>query len=222
MHTSRGQPLPRRAHCPRCERPQRTCLCDLIVAVDHPVPVLVLQHPLEARQAKGSLPLLQLSLARCRVVVGEHFEPGLMAHWLQATAAGPSVLVYPDVPAAPARQWADPAGPVGQLVLLDATWRKSLKLLLDHPALQALPRLPLAVPESSAYGRWRLAPRAGQCATLEAACQALAALPAGQRPATACGLAQLQRQFARWVQRMAAHAVSAPATCRTNSELDPP
>jgi DTW domain-containing protein YfiP len=60
--------------CPRCLLPVSTCVCALVAPVRNEVEVLVLQHPLEAREAKGSARLLALSLVRCRVVVGEVFE----------------------------------------------------------------------------------------------------------------------------------------------------
>ena len=65
----------RRPRCERCALPLRTCLCALVTRVPNDVDVLLLQHPDEAREAKGSARLLRLSLARCRVAVGDVFEP---------------------------------------------------------------------------------------------------------------------------------------------------
>ncbi len=80
------------------------CLCSLCVPVANQVPVLVLQHPNERRQAKGSVSLLRLSLMQCVVEVGETFEPQQLQHWLHADGRG-SVLLYPSqagtVPATP-------------------------------------------------------------------------------------------------------------------------
>jgi DTW domain-containing protein YfiP len=61
-------------------------------------------------------------------------------------------------------------------VVIDATWRKSLRMLLEHPALAALPRLSLHAPAPSCYGAIRVARRADQISTLEATVQALAML----------------------------------------------
>ena len=63
-----------------------------------------------------------------------------------------------------------------RLVVLDATWRKSLRMLLEHPALAALPRLPLDLPEPTRYRAIRAARRPDQVSTLEATVQALAML----------------------------------------------
>jgi DTW domain-containing protein YfiP len=62
-----------------------------------------------------------------------------------------------------------------RLVVLDATWRKSRKMLHQNPALQRLPRLALdEVPQSRYAIRKAHAP--GQLSTLEATCAALAQL----------------------------------------------
>jgi DTW domain-containing protein YfiP len=138
--------------------------------------VLVLQHPHEQRQAKNSVALLRLSLARCEVVVGERFEAQALAALLQRPGRN-TLLLYPDVPAAPAPPASKAAaGEPLRLVVIDATWRKSLRMLLEHPALAALPRLSLDAPAPTRYRAIRAARRADQVSTLEATVQALALL----------------------------------------------
>lgn len=170
-----GTPPPRRATCAHCLRPQATCLCALARPTAHRTEVLVLQHPQEQRQAKNSVALLRLSLARCEVVVGERFE----AATLQALLHRPgweSRLLYPDVAAAPAPPAPAATAKPLRLVVIDATWRKSLRMLLEHPALAALPRLSLAAPAPTRYRAIRAARRPDQVSTLEATVQALAML----------------------------------------------
>jgi DTW domain-containing protein YfiP len=194
-------PLPlRRAACLQCLRPQLTCLCALVRLTAHRTEVLVLQHPQEQRHAKNSVALLRLSLAQCEVVVGERFEPAALAALLQRPGRQ-TRLLYPDVPAAPALpgKGTVPAGAPGtpaltslatgaatatypsagaptRLVVIDATWRKSLRMLLEHPQLAALPRLSLEAPAATHYRAIRAARRADQVSTLEATVQALAQL----------------------------------------------
>lgn len=171
-----GRSTPPRTTCPRCLRPQAACLCALACHTLHGTEVLVLQHPQEQRQAKNSVALLRLSLARCEVVVGERFEPATLQALLHRP--GREVrLLYPDVKAAPAPSatLTTSSTPV-RLVVLDATWRKSLRMLLEHPALAALPRLSLGAPAPTRYSAIRSARRADQVSTLEATVQALALL----------------------------------------------
>ncbi|MED5618445.1 tRNA-uridine aminocarboxypropyltransferase [Ideonella sp. BN130291] len=170
-------PLPaRRIACARCLRPQATCLCALARPIDHRTEVLVLQHPQEQRQAKNSLALLRLSLAHCDVVVGERFAPEALQALLQRLGRE-TRLLYPDVPAAPAPPAPMPAADAPlRLVVIDATWRKSLRMVLEHPALAALPRLSLDAPPPTRYRTIRAARRADQVSTLEATVHALAML----------------------------------------------
>ena len=162
--------------CARCQRPEVTCLCSLAQPTAHRTKVLVLQHQHEQRQAKNSVALLRLSLAHCEVVVGERFAPDALAALLQRPGRD-TRLLYPDVPAAPAPSapQTTASAPV-RLVVIDATWRKSLRMLLEHPGLAALPRLSLDAPAPSCYGAIRTARRADQISTLEATVQALAML----------------------------------------------
>jgi DTW domain-containing protein YfiP len=138
--------------------------------------VLILQHPLEVGHAKNSAGLLHLCLANSRTVVGEAFDAAVLQDLMQEPRY--TVLLYPlsDDPAhaAPAlldaARIADPAHV--RLVVLDATWRKSRKMLHLSPWLQSLPRLSLDDSHVSGYSI-RKAHKPGQCSTLEATCAAL-------------------------------------------------
>ena len=198
-----------RAACVRCLRPQATCLCALVRPTAHRTEVLVLQHPQEQRQAKNSVALLRLSLAHCEVVVGERFAPAA----LQALLQGPgrdTRLLYPDVPTAPAPPaqpaMAVAAGAALRLVVLDVTWRKSLRMLLEHPVLAALPRLSLDAPSPTRYRAIRAARRSDQISTLEATVQALAMLEGPSFDA-----APLLDAFGRFVDEVAVRRQPLPS-----------
>ena len=195
----------RRAACVCCLRPQLTCLCGLAQPTAHRTEVLVLQHPQEQRHVKNSVALLRLSLAHCEVVVGERFAPGVLQALLERPGRD-TRLLYPDVPAAPAATSASsssapglPAGKPLRLVVLDATWRKSLRMLLEHPALAALPRLSLDAPAPTRYRAIRAARRGDQVSTLEATVQALAMMEGPSFDA-----APLLDAFGRFVDGVAA------------------
>lgn len=178
-----GGAAPRRAHCPTCLRPQATCLCRWVSPVHSATTVLILQHPLEVDHAKNTGRLLHLSLPNSRLLVGESWteqvlaDAGLspQASWLLYPRAEPDETAW-TAPASPLPPHSNPApGPPTSLVVLDATWRKSRKMLHLSPWLQALPRLALDDTPASRYAI-RKAHRPGQLSTLEATCAALALL----------------------------------------------
>lgn len=193
----------RRARCERCALPARTCICALVTRVDNEVEVLVLQHPDEAEEAKNSARLLRLGLARCRVVVGEFFEPPTLLALLDGDVSG-AALLYP----------ADTAAGTGltqnaaprRLVVLDGTWRKSLRMLHANPLLQSLPRWAIAATAPARYAALRKARRPAQLSTLEATCAALARIE--DAPAR---YAPLLAAFDRFVADGAARASRGPA-----------
>ena len=171
-----------RPQCTVCLRPLSACICCWVAPTAHEVEVLVLQHPLEVRQAKGSARLLHLSLAHCRLVVGEAFAvpvwPADGKHTLllypdslQDTA--PDLRVPPPLPP----EWLQAPSRL-RLVVLDGTWRKSRKMLYQSPPLQQLPRLALSNLPPSHY-RVRKAHGPDQLSTLEATCYALGQLEGG-------------------------------------------
>jgi DTW domain-containing protein YfiP len=165
--------------CPRCLRPERSCICHWIVKLESLVELIVLQHPLEVHQAKGSARLLHLSVSGSQLQIGESFEPDVLRELLMEDGKT-SLLLYPDNPA---ERHIIPAAPVltvdqlcvpGQLrlIVLDGTWRKSRKMLYQNPLLQQLPRLALSDMPASHY-RIRKAHKPDQLSTLEASCYAL-------------------------------------------------
>jgi DTW domain-containing protein len=182
--------LMKRPICVTCLRAHSACICQWITPVVHSAEVLILQHPMEVDNAKGSARLLHLSLKSSRMVTGEVFDEKELQALLTApsslapqTAMHP-VLLHPEgghdqvlglhtPPPLCAEQLAQPAQI--RLVVIDGTWRKSRKMLYLNPLLQQLPRLSLQSVHASRY-RLRKAHKPDQLSTLEAACAALAQL----------------------------------------------
>jgi DTW domain-containing protein YfiP len=139
------------------------------------VEVLILQHPLEVGNAKGSARLLHLSLPGSVMLTGEAFDPDELAAILYAGGRSP-VLLYPASDSGPG----DVSSPSNlRLVVLDGTWRKSRKMLYLNPLLQGLPRLALQGMPASHY-RIRKAHAPDQLSTLEASVYALMRLDGGE------------------------------------------
>jgi len=167
----------KRALCARCTRPQAACICRWAAATDTRVHLLILQHPMEVNNAKGSARLLHLGVANSTLAVGEAFEPSLLQAMLHAGGRSP-ILLYPDtadMACAPLEPSLLGAPDKLRLVVLDGTWRKSRKMLYQNRLLQNLPRLPLTQMPASHY-LIRKAHAPDQLSTLEASCHALAQL----------------------------------------------
>jgi len=188
----------KRPTCATCLRAQRTCICQWITPTSHAVEVLILQHPLEVANAKGSARLLHLSLPHSRMVTGEVFAEQQLHALLtaplepDAPAQTPkhAILLYPDTPEDAALGLTVPPvlapdllrEPLQlRLIVLDGTWRKSRKMLYLNPLLQRLPRLPLRDMPASHY-LIRKAHRPDQLSTLEATCAALVQLEGSVEP----------------------------------------
>jgi DTW domain-containing protein YfiP len=176
-------PAPRRPSCPACLRAHSACICAFVRPLAARAELLVLQHPLEVRNAKNSARLLHLCLPGSRLVVGETFDPVELSALLHGGGRTP-LLLYPDTPGDAALGIAPPpvfdAGVLAhpermRLVVLDGTWRKSRKMLYLNSELQRLARLALQDVPPSAY-RIRKAHAPHQLSTLEAAALALARL----------------------------------------------
>lgn len=182
---------PKRLQCRRCLRPQSACICQWIRPTPHTTEVLILQHPMEVHQAKGSARLLHLSLPHSRLVVGESFDDAALRALLfepfhpeenDVNDDRPvrPLLLYPVEDAAPEDNHSQPHDSVTdaadsvrhRLVVLDGTWRKSRKMLHLNPLLQQLPRFALHNPPASHYAI-RKAHRPDQLSTYEASCHAL-------------------------------------------------
>ena len=172
--------IPRRATCAACLRAQSACICRFVTPLASRVELLVLQHPLEVHNAKNSARLLHLCLASSRLLAGEVFDAAELDAALHADGRTP-MLLYPQLPGEaalglPAPPCIEPAlrkqPEKLRLVLLDATWRKSRKMLYLNPSLQRLPRLALHDLPPSAY-RIRKAHAPDQLSSLEAAAHAL-------------------------------------------------
>ena len=168
----------KRPTCATCLRPQTACICQWIVPLEPAVEVLILQHPLEVSNAKGSARLLHLCLAHSKLIVAEV----VAEQDLQALLSGKNtILLYPDTPAGQSLGLPEPPAldplwlrePASlRLVVLDGTWRKSRKMLYLNGLLQRLPRLPLRSTPPSHY-LIRKAHAPDQLSTLEASCYAL-------------------------------------------------
>jgi len=167
-----------RSYCHACSLPQSACLCAHVLPQACPFPVLILQHPLEAKHAKSTVPLLRLALPDIRVEITEHLDP------LPPPARGRWWLLYPDAQARDLDAEAAilPMADIGGLIVLDGTWRKTRRLLHLNPWLKQLPALSFSRAPASDYAI-RKGPGGQALSTLESLAHVLNRLDADFTPA---------------------------------------
>lgn len=175
--------MTKRPSCIVCNRPLTTCLCPLVSAVANHAMLVILQHPQEAKEAKNTGQLLHLCLQNSQLFIGETFSEDFFTPFTSPDVQ--DFLLYPDTPDEKSLGLDSPpkldldscrsSGKRMRLWVLDATWRKSRKMLYLNRHLQSLPRLSLHNCPPSIY-TIRKAHSENQLSTLEASCYALGEL----------------------------------------------
>ncbi len=161
--------MTKRSQCPTCHYPLATCVCHATGIVESRHNIVILQHPSETKQAKGTVNLLKLCLPQLQVWLGEtpaDFEP--LRHQLQNDDQT-TYLVYPSEQSQPLEAIADKheTTPKINLIFIDGSWKKAYKIFQLNPWLAALPALHFSHAPRSQY-LIRKASRSDSLSTLEA------------------------------------------------------
>lgn len=178
--------------CPNCQRPEKACICSFTTDIANDIHVVVLQHPSEVSQTKGTIALLSKSLQSCQVLVGENFSEDEC--FLQVVEQYQPVLLYPGEHAKPLnhkglaqltdvtqgnKQSSTKNKPIC-LVVLDGTWKKAYRMYMLSTNLHQLPQVCLP-DDLSNCGQYhiRKVAKKNALSSLEASCYALALLEEG-------------------------------------------
>ena len=138
--------MPRKI-CPNCQRPLLVCYCSALVHVANTTNVIIIQHPLEQKHPFNTGRMAHLCLSNSELIVAEI----LSANQLTRILSTPSALLYPPLPWLSKTNESADYSNIQQLIVIDATWNKSKKILHLHPILQKLPRVNLKGNLSSNY-----------------------------------------------------------------------
>ncbi len=163
----------KRVQCPQCTRPLSVCYCHLIKRIANVWPVHILQHAGEARHALGTARIAALSLENCLLSTTVDSAP--TGQTMDRMLSDSPVLIYPGAEAMPISDLLDL--PPRPLVFIDATWRKSRRLLFETPELRSLPRYALHDMPPTRY-RIRQSKQHNAVSTLEAIIHTLELLEA--------------------------------------------
>ncbi len=166
-----------RAFCYQCRRAKVTCLCGRIEKQPNQIKIIVLQHPDETDNAKGSSIIAELGLLQYQRWIAEDFSDHRELNRLLAEHKSEVAILYPVVGAIELKnEWqAPPELSLKYLIVIDATWRKAKKIWQLQPQLQKLPVFKLTNKQISNY-RIRKVPEDGHLSTVESIVAALRAL----------------------------------------------
>ena len=163
--------------CSICHRPKLACICQFASPIHNEILVVVLLHPKEVKQSKGTLPLLAHSLSNIIIIEGEDFSHNEQLNDILAQYGQQAVLLYPTETAGVLSNLVSSASTPSHkdykcLVLLDATWKKAYRMYMLSKNLQLINHITL--PENI-IGQYdiRKTNKKNALSTLEACCYAL-------------------------------------------------
>lgn len=131
--------------CSRCHYPDKTCICDHVETITCSTEIIVLQHPEEIKNAKGTVRLLSLSLPNLQCFVGETSSDFDDVAQKISAFNGQIYLLFPcDESVALEQVFECKNNRLSALeqkqllIVIDGTWRKALKIYKQNPWLQSL------------------------------------------------------------------------------------
>lgn len=128
----------------RCFKPENSCLCKYTKEIDSGIKFVFLMHPKEAkRQRTGTGNLSHISLKDSEIIVGLDFSKNQRFQSLINDPTYFPVMMYPGPEAWTAKKegFKEAVGDKTLLVIiLDATWFCSKKMIEHNPFLLELPR----------------------------------------------------------------------------------
>jgi DTW domain-containing protein YfiP len=164
-----------RIYCKTCHRAEAGCICRFVCPVDNQPLVVLLQHPSEVKQSKGTVALLQLSLKRCVVFIGQDFSQHQGLTQIIDQYKNNISLLYPSEQAnSLVREHYQPGPSQDQcIILLDGTWKKAYRMYMMSKKLHSIRQVSLP---DGMIGQYliRKTKKNNALSTLEASCYALA------------------------------------------------
>ena len=173
-----------RAYCYQCQKAGEACICGLLPKIHNRTNVVVLQHPTETRNPKGSAIIAKLYLKNHQQWIGENFSHHLLLNRLIEQNPASTAIVYPAKASVSRNQLEAYAqtvnleqskNTISNLIFIDASWRKASKIWHLSKNLHRLPHIRLQPAASSNY-RIRKSPGDDHLSTIEAICHCLSQL----------------------------------------------
>jgi len=175
--------------CSQCQRPEKACICPFSVNIENKINVIILQHPSEVKQSKGTVGLLEQSLTNCEIIVGESFNQDPVLTQRINHYGDKIVLLYPSEQAllvdftalkitdntSLTKSRASQLSDIKCIIILDGTWKKAYRMFMLNTCLHNIKHVVLPSGITSLY-QIRKTKKAHALSSLEACCHALARL----------------------------------------------
>jgi DTW domain-containing protein YfiP len=147
----------KRQICATCGYPQNTCLCAWVNPISSPLNIIILQHPKETKHAKNTVKLLTLGLNKVTVLKGE--KPENWTELVQEVTQHPKnyCVFYPhehsvSLESISSIKQKERYFPTNRnVIFIDASWRKALKIWHLNPWLQQCNTWHFANPPENQY-----------------------------------------------------------------------
>ena len=173
-----------RPHCFRCHKPEVTCYCPTLKAIESDTRIVVLMHPLEYKHPVGTGRMTHQCLANSELIVGVDFTKDARVNEILNDPTLAPMVLFPgpkstDISNLPASQRREmiPEGKTPVIFVIDGTWLLAKKMLHRSPNLQAIPRL-CFVPNRPSRFLIRKQPHANCFSTIESIHELLGLLDA--------------------------------------------
>lgn len=158
-----------RPWCPLCRTARTGCYCARLRPLAPRTEIVLLQHPLERRNAIGTARMTHRGLAGSRLVEGIAFDAHSEIMALLSDSSRESWVLFPGPDSVDIAQAGSAYPPPERLrvFVIDGTWAGARAMLRKSPRMAALPRLSFPVCAPSDY-RVRRQPAPHCLSTIEA------------------------------------------------------
>ncbi|MCW9013437.1 MAG: DTW domain-containing protein [Gammaproteobacteria bacterium] len=165
-----------RAYCYQCHKAKAACICGQSPAIENQTNIIVLQHPAETSNPKGSAIIAKLYLEKIQLWIGEDFSSHSKLNQLIEQYPHSTAVVYPGentlsldgfiVDSSRTIVNTYPENPLN-LIFIDGNWRKARKIWHLSRNLHKLPCIKID-PESRSNYRIRKIPDDNYLSSIEA------------------------------------------------------
>lgn len=163
--------------CLQCLKTKKACICEWITPISTEVELIILQHPTEAKRPLGTAKILSLSLANCRIFMGENFTEHTELNQLLTDDDYQHQVLFLDGTSQAISSSLNHVEKKQRVIILDGTWKKAYKMWQLSTNLHSLPKVHLDTELSGNY-RVRKAPKDNALSTAEAGYHVLSQLDA--------------------------------------------